>query len=80
MTSLKGLPPKWGLVPRGHRRILSKVSNGILTGLTDQGNTWVTIFYKCIVLLKKLIHKKMFGWCLTFDTVYIYERFFLNLS
>ena len=25
--------------------------------LTDQGNTWVTIFYKFIVLLKKIIHK-----------------------
>ena len=28
----KGIPPKWGLVHRGHHRILSKVSNGILTG------------------------------------------------
>ena len=28
---------------RGHRKILSKVSIGILTGLTDQENTWVTI-------------------------------------
>ena len=26
------IPPKWWLVHRGHRRILSKVSNGILTG------------------------------------------------
>ena len=29
------------------------VANGILTGFTDQGNTWVTIFYKFILILKK---------------------------
>ena len=52
-----GYTPKWELVHRGHCRILSKVSNGILTGLTDEGNTWVTIFYKFIVLLKKIIDK-----------------------
>ena len=31
----------------------------LLTGLTDHGKTWVTILYKCIVivLLKKSIHE-----------------------
>ena len=52
----KGLSPKWGLVRRGHCIILSKVSNYILTGFTDQGNTWVTIFYIFLVILKKIIH------------------------
>ena len=34
----------------------NKVSNGILTGLTNQGKTCVTIFYKLSVLLKKIIN------------------------
>ena len=72
----KGISQKWGLVHRGQCRVLSKLSNDILTGLTDQGNTYVTIFYKLVVCLKKIIHKKtslnlMFGWCLTFDAVYV---------
>ena len=54
--AFKDYTPNMGVGARGHRRILSNVSNGILTGLTDQGNTWVTIFYKFIVLLKKIIH------------------------
>ena len=62
----------------GHRRTLAKVSNGILTGLTDQGKPLITIFYKLIVLLKKIIHDqtslyKMFGWYLTFDAVYMFS-------
>ena len=55
--AFKDIPPKWGLVRRGHHRILSKVSNVILTDLTGQTNTWVKIFSKFIVLLKKNIHE-----------------------
>ena len=54
---------------------LKKVSNDILTGLTDQGNTWATKFYKFNFLSKNIIHENshlnMFGWCLTVDAVYI---------
>ena len=42
----------------GHRRTLAKVSNGILIGLTDQGKTYVTKYYKLIVLLNKLFYEK----------------------
>ena len=35
----------------------SKYPLYITTGLTDQGNTSVTIFYKFIVILKKIIHE-----------------------
>ena len=64
---------------KGHRRTLTKVSNAILTSLTDNGNNWATLFYKLIVLLKKTIHenchgKKCFGGALTFDAVYIYKK------
>ena len=62
----------------GHRRTLAKVSNGILTGLTVQGKSWITIINKLIVLLKKIIHDQtslyeMFGWYLTFDAVYMFS-------
>ena len=36
-------------------------SSDILTTLTDQGNTSVTIFYKFSVLLKKIIHENRHG-------------------
>ena len=55
MTLLR-VNPKKGLVYTGHGRTLSKVSNGSLIGLTDQGKSWVTIYYKFIVLLKKIQH------------------------
>ena len=42
----------------GHRRTLAKVSNGILIGLTDQGRTCATKYYKLIVLLNKLYNEK----------------------
>ena len=42
----------------GHRRTLAKVSNGILIGLTDQGKTCATKYYKLIVLLNKLFYEK----------------------
>ena len=42
----------------GHRRTLAKVSNGILIGLTDQGKTYVTKYYKLIVLLNKSFYEK----------------------
>ena len=32
-------------------------SNGILTDLTGQGNTWAMIFYKFIDLLNIILHK-----------------------
>ena len=38
-------------------RTLAKVSNRILIGLTDQGKTSVTIYYKLIVLLKKIVYE-----------------------
>ena len=57
------------------------MSNGILIGLTDQGKTWVTKYNKLIVLLKKIIYmyeknvsEIMFGWCLTFDAVYMFKK------
>ena len=40
------IPQKYGLMYTGHHRTLAKVSNCILTGLTDQGKAWFTIFYK----------------------------------
>ena len=43
----------------GHRRTLAKVSNGILIGLTDQGKTCVTKYYKLIVLLNIFFYEKM---------------------
>ena len=50
------------------------MSNDMLIGLTGKGNTWVTIYYKLIVLLKEIVcanvSKIMFRWCLTFDSVY----------
>ena len=59
----------------GHCRTLAKVSNGILIALTDQGKTRVTYSYKLIGILKKIVHENvseiMFGWCLTYDAVYI---------
>ena len=57
-----------------HRRTLAKASNGILMGLTDQGKTCVTKYYKLIVPLNKLLYENvfeiMFRWCLTYDAVY----------
>ena len=51
-----GIPRKYGLVYTGHRRTLTKVSNVILTGLTDQGNTKVTAnVFKLIFLKTKII-------------------------
>ena len=50
MVRYKGKSPKnekKRLVYTGHRGTIVKVkaSNDILTGLTDQGKTWVTLFY-----------------------------------
>ena len=42
----------------GHRRTLAKLSNGILIGLTDQGKTCATKYYKLFVLLNKLFYEK----------------------
>ena len=39
----------------GHHRTLANMSNGILIGLTDQEKTWITIYYKFIVLLKNFV-------------------------
>ena len=83
--AFKGMTPKRGFVRRGHSRILSKVSNGILTVFfTDQRNTWVTIFYQFIVLLKKIIHKNVieknvrvvlsFWRCVYYISGIIYQR------
>ena len=59
----------------GQRKTLAKVPNDILIGLTDTGKTFVTQYYKLIVLLKKIVYENvseiMFGRCLTFDAVYI---------
>ena len=41
-----------------HRRTLAKRANGILIGLTDQGKTGVTKYYKLIVLLNKFFYEK----------------------
>ena len=46
------------LVYTGHRRTLAKVSNDIIIGLSDQGKTYVTEYYKLIVLLNKLFYEK----------------------
>ena len=37
----------------------TKVPNGILIGLIDQGKTWVTKYYKLFVLLKKKYKKNV---------------------
>ena len=37
---------------------LKQVSIGILIGLTDPGKTWVTNYYKLIVLSKKVLYEK----------------------
>ena len=62
----------------GHRRTLAKVSNGIIIGLTDQGKTCVTKYYKLIVLLinyfMKNVFEIMFRWCLTYDAVYMFDE------
>ena len=49
-----------GSVYTGHRRTLTKVSNGILKGLTDQGKTSVIkyMYYKLIVLLNKFLYEE----------------------
>ena len=39
----------------GNHRTFAKVSNGILTGLTDQGKTWLAFFF--IVLSMKIIYE-----------------------
>ena len=59
MTILRVYPQNRGWCIQDSVELLTKVSNDILTGLTDHGNTWVTIFYKFIVLLKKIIHKNL---------------------
>ena len=59
----------------GHHGTLAKVSNGILIGLTDQGETCVTKYYKLSVILNNIFMKTvfeiMFRWCLTYDAVRI---------
>ena len=57
-VALLGYTPKYGSVYTGHCRTLAKVSNGILIGLTDQGKTCATKYYKLIVLLNKLFCEK----------------------
>ena len=47
--SLLVVYPEMGLVYTGHRRTLAKRSNDILIGLTDKGNTLVTIYYQFTV-------------------------------
>ena len=54
----------------GHHRTIAKKSNGILVGLTDQRKTSVTKYGKLVVLLKKIVSEIMFGWCLTFDSMF----------
>ena len=55
------------------------MSNGILIGLTDQGKTCVTKYYKSIVFLinyfMKNIFEIMIRWCLTYDAVYSSSRY-----
>ena len=49
------------------------MSNDILIGLTDSGKTWVTKYYKLIILLNKFFMKNaseiMFRWRLTYEAV-----------
>ena len=42
----------------GHHRTLAKVPNGILIALAGQGKTWVSIYYKLIGRLKKIVYEK----------------------
>ena len=55
-----------------HRRNLAIKSNGILVGLRGQGKAWVSANYKLSVLFLYEKRKIMLGWCLIFDSVYIY--------
>ena len=72
----KVILPKWGLVHRGHRIILSKVSKGILTGFFRPAKHLSNTILQNHCSFEdnftwKPSLKKMFGLFCTFDGVYI---------
>ena len=53
--TLKGMYPKLGVGVYS-----TKVSEGRMICLADQGKTLVTIYYKLIVLVKKIVYENRF--------------------